>query len=167
MKSTAHEKDQQIKNMENLKLQLEEQLLQVCILLIYFKSNWNLCCNFFQNLKQLETAFNMKFKEVERLLTEKLLVIIKRLLKLREDVEFLKRGFLSKNEASSKLLKLMENMRLESSDINAFINRLKIENNALTAEKVNYEKCMAELSKTLNERELQNNELQMKNVGDQ
>lgn len=94
----------------------------------------------------------------------KLLIIKQRILKLLKDVEVLKQDSNSKAESSTRLLRLMENLKIESDDNNSLINTLKIENNALTAEKVNSERCIADLRTTLNEKESHCNELQRKNV---
>lgn len=79
-------------------------------------------------------------------------------------MEILKIKTTSKSEDSLKVLRLLENLKIESSDNSAMINSLKIENSTLTAEKVNLEKCIADLKKTIKDREIHNGHLQKHNV---
>lgn len=88
----------------------------------------------------------------------------KRVLKLLKDIDILKMESISKTEASNELLRMVENMKLENSSNNAAMNRLKVENTTLTAEKANSARCLTDLRRTLNEKDLQCNELQRKNV---
>lgn len=115
----------------------------------------------------MENVFNTKFEEIQNLVKQKLFAVKQRVLKLLNDVEILKINFLSKSEANKNMCRLMENMRLESTDNATLINNLKIENSALSAERMNYEKCIDDLRRILKEKEVQNNELQRKNVSNE
>lgn len=112
----------------------------------------------------MESAFLMKFSEIETLLANKLVIVKQRVLKLLKDVDLLKRNIFSKAEANTKLFKQMEDMKLESVDNNTLISKLQIENNTLTAEKVDSERCLNELRRTLMDKETHIRELQNKNV---
>lgn len=106
----------------------------------------------------------MKFEEVQNLLARKLVSVQQRVLRLLNDVEILKTNSFSNMEANKKMCRLMENMRLESTDHLTVINNLKIENSALCVDKLHYDKCIDDLRKKIKEKEIQNSELQGKNV---
>lgn len=108
--------------------------------------------------------FNAKFSEVEQLLANKLFKTKQKVLKLLKNVEVLKKDCLTKSETNLNMVKLMENLKLESTDKNSLINSLRIENNTLTAEKINLEKCITDLSNNIKDKAMHNNELQRKNV---
>ncbi|KAJ8926304.1 hypothetical protein NQ314_021344 [Rhamnusium bicolor] len=143
IRKTVIEKDQQIQQLNILKNQLEVQ--------------------FHNNLKQLDDLFNVKIKQVENMLINKIILNKQRLLKLLKEVEILKREMVLKSDSSTRLLKSMEDLRLEAVDNAAVINQLKKENSALHATKLGQEKNLIDLRKSLQDKEVAFGGLQKKN----
>lgn len=101
---------------------------------------------------------------MEYLLMSKLDVTTQRMLKLLFDIDLLKQESVSKTQARTKLSGLMENMTIESRENSTTISKLESENNILKSDKVNIERIVIDLKQALNEKDVQCNELQKKNV---
>ncbi|KAJ8917390.1 hypothetical protein NQ315_002414 [Exocentrus adspersus] len=143
LRKSVSEKDQEIQRLALLKNELQEQ--------------------FHKNVEQLNNLFNNKICEVEDLLIKKIVYIKFRVVKLVNDVNVLKEETSLKVESSRNLVKTMESLRVDADKNHALMNRLREENNSLTAVKAKQDKMITDLQKTVQDKDVSVVELQNRN----
>lgn len=101
---------------------------------------------------------------MECLLVTKIRNNMQKVASLLEEVNTLKRKTTLKNDSTRRLLKNVENLKLENNKNMVTADQLKQENSELHNAQNNLEKNLASLRNILNERDISNRELQKKNV---